>query len=373
MARIPDIEKIKQLLTNFIVVFFLGKIKRKLLMAKIGRNDPCPCGSGKKFKFCCLDTILDFEDHSKAHQKGNHQEFHHAVQEHIKGKDFSSLEELNNELDAFTDRLNNQGREEFFGLSPTQMNPILYQPFSLRNTLFRVEKIPSNILRQIPIVAQVLFILQRLKEVGEIKATQTGNFSRAFVFELYDKFFVRSLSCFRVNNETDLFEITRIRHVLHASGLISLRSKKYHLTKRGEAMLEEGMENELYATLFISLVEAWNWAFGDRLQECYFIQQSCSFNLLLIARSCQEWTRDSLVADAYYRAFPNVAEMLDDCSYRTKEDELKQIFILRFLARFCVDMGLLEVRSDEDEEFSFRTKDYYRVTPLFKKYFVFSI
>lgn len=22
---------------------------------KIGRNDPCPCGSGKKYKFCCLN------------------------------------------------------------------------------------------------------------------------------------------------------------------------------------------------------------------------------------------------------------------------------------------------------------------------------
>lgn len=22
---------------------------------KIGRNDPCPCGSGKKYKKCCLD------------------------------------------------------------------------------------------------------------------------------------------------------------------------------------------------------------------------------------------------------------------------------------------------------------------------------
>lgn len=22
--------------------------------AKIGRNDPCPCGSGRKYKFCCL-------------------------------------------------------------------------------------------------------------------------------------------------------------------------------------------------------------------------------------------------------------------------------------------------------------------------------
>ena len=23
---------------------------------KIGRNDPCPCGSGKKFKHCCMNT-----------------------------------------------------------------------------------------------------------------------------------------------------------------------------------------------------------------------------------------------------------------------------------------------------------------------------
>jgi uncharacterized protein YecA (UPF0149 family) len=24
---------------------------------RIGRNDPCPCGSGKKFKHCCLDKM----------------------------------------------------------------------------------------------------------------------------------------------------------------------------------------------------------------------------------------------------------------------------------------------------------------------------
>jgi uncharacterized protein YecA (UPF0149 family) len=23
---------------------------------KIGRNDPCPCGSGKKYKKCCLNA-----------------------------------------------------------------------------------------------------------------------------------------------------------------------------------------------------------------------------------------------------------------------------------------------------------------------------
>lgn len=27
-------------------------------MKKTGRNDDCPCGSGKKYKFCCGDTTL---------------------------------------------------------------------------------------------------------------------------------------------------------------------------------------------------------------------------------------------------------------------------------------------------------------------------
>ncbi|HRD54879.1 MAG TPA: SEC-C metal-binding domain-containing protein [Parachlamydiaceae bacterium] len=27
-----------------------------MMQAKVGRNDPCPCGSGKKFKHCCFLT-----------------------------------------------------------------------------------------------------------------------------------------------------------------------------------------------------------------------------------------------------------------------------------------------------------------------------
>lgn len=30
-------------------------------MAQPGRNDPCPCGSGKKFKKCCIDTWVEPE------------------------------------------------------------------------------------------------------------------------------------------------------------------------------------------------------------------------------------------------------------------------------------------------------------------------
>ena len=32
-------------------------IRSILKKIKVGRNSPCPCGSGKKFKRCCLDKI----------------------------------------------------------------------------------------------------------------------------------------------------------------------------------------------------------------------------------------------------------------------------------------------------------------------------
>jgi uncharacterized protein YecA (UPF0149 family) len=30
-----------------------NKVKSKQYETKVGRNDPCPCGSGKKYKKCC--------------------------------------------------------------------------------------------------------------------------------------------------------------------------------------------------------------------------------------------------------------------------------------------------------------------------------
>jgi hypothetical protein len=30
---------------------------------KISRNDLCPCGSGKKYKHCCIDKDFDWEEH----------------------------------------------------------------------------------------------------------------------------------------------------------------------------------------------------------------------------------------------------------------------------------------------------------------------
>lgn len=31
-------------------------------MSRVGRNDPCPCGSGKKYKQCCGKNFSSIEE-----------------------------------------------------------------------------------------------------------------------------------------------------------------------------------------------------------------------------------------------------------------------------------------------------------------------
>jgi predicted Zn-dependent protease len=62
-------------------------------MAKIGRNDPCPCGSGKKHKKCCSVT----DDVASTKQAASHSESGEA---HV--CDFCA-DELEDELNARAD------------------------------------------------------------------------------------------------------------------------------------------------------------------------------------------------------------------------------------------------------------------------------
>jgi preprotein translocase subunit SecA len=59
-------EKRKELIEGlpYCVMFLYSRfrgfddVSRPIRKNKIGRNDPCPCGSGKKYKKCCLNKIF---------------------------------------------------------------------------------------------------------------------------------------------------------------------------------------------------------------------------------------------------------------------------------------------------------------------------
>lgn len=54
--NVSPIEKSDPELADLLLQFCNGQLKesKNRSVVKIGRNDPCPCGSGKKYKKCCL-------------------------------------------------------------------------------------------------------------------------------------------------------------------------------------------------------------------------------------------------------------------------------------------------------------------------------
>src|SRR3546814_13534079 len=90
----------------------------------VGRNDPCPCLSGKKFKHCCLG-----KENSAAPDQGA-ASASDILRNALKGQQFNSLEEAQTFVARHAQMQNQRPREEFHGLSPEQMHRILNQPFN---------------------------------------------------------------------------------------------------------------------------------------------------------------------------------------------------------------------------------------------------
>ena len=53
---------------------------------KIDRNDPCPCGSGRKYRNCCDDRQVSGHPPSEAREALN------ELRQRIEGQSFASLE-----------------------------------------------------------------------------------------------------------------------------------------------------------------------------------------------------------------------------------------------------------------------------------------
>ena len=50
---VPEAERAANMLAQLEEDMDGGHHKEKTGSIKVGRNDPCPCGSGKKYKRCC--------------------------------------------------------------------------------------------------------------------------------------------------------------------------------------------------------------------------------------------------------------------------------------------------------------------------------
>ena len=129
---------------------------------KLGRNDPCSCNSGKKYKRCCMDSA------SKQHS-----EVFDEIAHTIAANPDLSLDEMNLIAQHKISGINNSSLDDFCGLSANQMDNWLRAPF---NELAGVTISIPNELTTSPVMCYLAIILdEAMQQGGSFKATTKGN------------------------------------------------------------------------------------------------------------------------------------------------------------------------------------------------------
>lgn len=363
---------------------------------KTGRNDPCPCGSGKKYKNCCLnmhDNVIPFpgrpdgDDALKRYQDmaeawdpargpvpsfmesmGKPNPATDALRE-IKAKMgdrvFQSEEELRDFINDQMRALNSAPHDDFLGLSPAQMRSITTGDFNGNSMIVGFNEIaPSDLFRGIPALDQCLYLLRALAQPEKgVRATQKGNFSRAIARDFYNVF-LRQNALFDTTpmGEDDVREVGMLRFFLRDSGLIKLRNGWFSLTKEGRKMLEHNDLRAIYKRLFFYFAERFNWLYGANYPDSMeFLQRSLIFCLYILKVKAGDFVFGRELSEYYAKAFPALVE--------EGGEKFGRIFVCSgfsymFLDRFACFLGLAEQRCSA-RVFLSEEKEF-RASALFK-------
>jgi hypothetical protein len=308
---------------------------------KVGRNDPCPCGSGLKYKKCCLGQRRD------APSGQTPADMFAEIRQALQGRDFESLEEANAFLKTHMQQRNQQSVADFAGLSAQQMHQLLYDPFDSPG-LVRF----SDILSAEP-VAPILTLFRLLAEaVGEqgLKPTAKGNLPRHFCREAALAYFGEEACRERtrygnINKEEDFFDLHVTRLVAEAAGLMRKYKGRFILSRNCRNLLSHNGYAAIHPLLLRAYTQKFNWAYRDRYPEFPFLQQAFLFTLFLLHRHGDQWRDAAFYEDHFLQAFPMLLDEMAPASAYDPEQELRTCYTLRTLECFAQFLGLAELES----------------------------
>jgi SEC-C motif len=308
-------------------------------MDKTGRNDPCPCGSGKKYKKCCLGK----ED--PADTSGSQGSFSEEVQELVAGRSFGSLKEAEAFIGWQMAKKNRQGREEFERLSSEQMSKILYAPFDSPQLVSFPDVLAME--PDAPVMHLLDLLLDAIGPEG-IKPTATGNLPRNLCRDAAQAFHgedgYREITKFvGINTEPDFSELHVTRLVAELAGLVRKYRGKFILGRTCRTLQATEGNRALYPILFEAFVRRYEWGYVDRYPDFPFIQSSFLFSLLLLSRHGDQQRPDSFYCGRFLRAFPMLLQGVPASEYWTPEQLVGNCYSLRALQRFAEFFGLVEI------------------------------
>lgn len=317
---------------------------------KTGRNDPCPCGSGNKYKHCCYGKQ---GDNPQARTELN--SLTAEIRQMMLDREFGSLEEAQAFLDAHIARKNRTPRDNFQGLSPDQMHRFLQFPFSSPELVAISGQIATP--PRAPVMRLFDLLLAAVREKG-LKTTATGNLPVKFLRQAADEYFFRDNKLpFEIRTEIDFIELHIVRLLSGLAGLVRKYKGRFVMTGALRKLLKQGGTAAVYPVLFHNFAQKYNWAFPDGYPALPIIQQSFVFSLYLFHRFGNEWKPSSFYSDCFIKAFPSIlTETASQLTYKPPADIVDSCYNLRCLERFAAFFGLIDIEYEGTDRFDRKFK-----------------
>jgi len=310
--------------------------------SKTGRNDPCPCGSGKKYKQCCLAS----QEHETASSKAK--ELNNELKQALEDMNFDSLDEAQVHLDQMVEQRNQAAQTDFHGLSSEQIYNFLYFPFESPQLIRFFE--PQAMEFSAPILSLFIAMAEGFGEQG-VKPTARGNLPRQLSKDIAMQYLGEEGLKNRVgkiNKEEDFQELNITRLVGDLAGLIRKYKGRYILSRECRGWLKRKNYAAIYLKLFTSFVREYNWGYVDGYPEFKIIQDSFLYTLYLLTCYGDAPRPHTFYEDCFLRAFPAVVNEVESDSYTSVEDRVRHCYTLRTMERGLSFLGLATIVPTKD-------------------------
>ena len=298
---------------------------------KTGRNDPCPCGSGRKYKHCCGAP-------GAGHASAAVEDLKTALGD----QRFTGEADAQAFVASHVAQTNAAGLDDFDGLSPAQMSDLLYTPLTSPH---RLELAQSGVpAAQAPVMILFDALADAIGEDG-LRTTAKGNLPRAFCQHAHCQYASVDrgdpyADLGSVNREDDFYDLHVTRLVAQLAGLVRKYKGRFLLTRKARRLRAH---DGIYPVLLTTHATRFNWGYGDGYDELDFVQHAFAFSLYLLHRHGDTEHDARFYEDAFLHAFPMLLDQLTPRAYLDGETHLRRSYTLRTLDRFAAFFGVIQL------------------------------
>ncbi|WP_119395075.1 YecA family protein [Salinibius halmophilus] len=226
---------------------------------KIGRNDTCPCGSGKKFKKCCINVSA-----------GPIEQVAGRIESVLAGQPDMSMADIQQLASRGVDDFNHAPLPELFGLSPHLMAN--WQGGDWGSFEHVSLQIPKEHLHYSVVYAYIKSLWQYWLIEGDFKLTAKGNLPRKLVEKVnYDVMVympdyaevLQSIKELTPGNAEDFPELSLTHKLLLDSGLLRNLKTKFSFSAKASLAFHEHGISALYIACFEFASRNFNYGYYD--------------------------------------------------------------------------------------------------------------